>query len=430
MGGIVDARKEGRFDAERCIEHFEAAWRHGGRPAIEAALNDVDGNSSVRAWVLIELIKVDLEYRWKNAPNIGTRVEDYLRRFPQAAHDSATLADLVGEEYRSRRRWGDCPSASELALRFPHLASSLAALLPRIDAEIDREIEETDSAPATDPWAPPNLPDSGLPVFSYRSLVLQQFVGSGGMGKVYRACHRDSGRTLAVKMLKKSLRRDTMAVERLIDEARVIGRFRHPGIVTIEGLGSTPGGGIFLVLEWIDGSDLSRFMLPGPVPVQQAVHWTIQAAEAVEHAHQQGIVHCDLKPANLLLRSNLDIVVSDFGLARAASIGSANLAPLEGTASFMAPEQIDGSFGPITPRTDVYGLGAVLYTLLTGQPPYCGKTAIDIIAQALSASSPPRPDELRSEIPTKLIEICTRCLARQPSDRIASAEEVANAIRE
>jgi serine/threonine protein kinase len=183
------------------------------------------------------------------------------------------------------------------------------------------------------------------------------------------------------------------------------------------------------VLEWIDGPDLSRLLQASTPPISQAVSWVIQAAEAVEHAHQRRVVHCDLKPGNLLLRPDGAIVVSDFGLARSLSVDASAAAPWEGTASFMAPEQIDCSFGSVSATTDVYGLGAVLYTLLTGHPPYQGTRAIDVIAQILSASEPPSLNNLQRLIPPTIVEVCQRCLATAPCDRFPTAQALADELR-
>jgi serine/threonine-protein kinase len=163
-------------------------------------------------------------------------------------------------------------------------------------------------------------------------------------------------------------------------------------------------------MDLVEGSDLARQIGAGPVAVGAAVRWVCDAALAIEHAHQHGVVHCDLKPSNLLLDRAGHIHVTDFGFARSLSDGPSRGAG--GTEGFMAPEQIDPTLGPISPRTDVYGLGAVLYALIVGQPP-------------LSQTSPAL---LQPEVTVDVDALCQRCLAREPESRFASAAALAAAL--
>ena len=157
-------------------------------------------------------------------------------------------------------------------------------------------------------------------------------------------------------------------------------------------------------------------------------------AEAIEHAHRQGVIHCDLKPSNVLLDAQGRVAVTDFGFARvcATSVEQRSFDDrqyIAGTAGYMAPEQIDASFGAIGPRTDVYGLGGILYSLLACRPPYAGATADAILAKVISESEPPRLlCELRADASAALSEICARCLAKRPEDRYVDARAVADAF--
>jgi serine/threonine-protein kinase len=211
------------------------------------------------------------------------------------------------------------------------------------------------------------------------------------MGKVYRASWSGSAVPVAVKLLRKPLRRHETVAARFREEAILMTRLRHSGIVALHGVGRLPDGGHFLVMDLVEGSDLAR--QPGP-PVAAALHWVAEAADAIEYAHGMGVVHCDLKPSNLLLGSDGHVRVSDFGLARSLAVGDA---PHGGTAGFMAPEQIDPE-GKVSPRTDIYGLGAVLRALL-----------------------PKRPLQVDA--------LCQRCLAPDPEARYTSAAELGMAVR-
>src|SRR5262249_17945467 len=146
-------------------------------------------------------------------------------------------------------------------------------------------------------------------------VVLLRQLGQGGMGKVYRGLLR--GEPVAVKLLRKPLRQHGAAVARFREEAELLARLRHPGIVAVRGYGQLPGGGQLLVMDLVEGTDLARVLAAGPVAVAEAVRWVSEAADALEHAHAQGVVHCDLKPSNLLLDTAGHVRVADFGLARA-----------------------------------------------------------------------------------------------------------------
>jgi RNA polymerase sigma factor (sigma-70 family) len=238
------------------------------------------------------------------------------------------------------------------------------------------------------------LSDAALPheegLLAYSDVVLLRQLGQGGMGKVYRATWRGSAVPVAIKLLRKPLRRHETFAARFREEAALLAKLRHPGIVTVHGVGLLPDGGHFLVMDLVEGNDLAR---QPPGSIADALRWVAEAAAAIEYAHQMGIVHCDLKPSNLLLRRDGRVLVSDFGLARALADVDA---PHGGTAGFMAPEQSDPA-GRISPRTDIYGLGAVLRALL-----------------------PERPAEVDA--------LCSRCLAPDPTARHASAAELASAL--
>jgi serine/threonine protein kinase len=236
--------------------------------------------------------------------------------------------------------------------------------------------------------APPPA-EEGL--LSYSDVILHQQVGQGGMGKVYRATWRGSDKPVAVKLLRRPLREHGTAAARFREEAALLSRLRHPGIVALHGVGLLPDGGHFLVMDLVEGSDLSRQPSPG---IAEALRWVAEAADAIEYAHGMGVIHCDLKPSNLLLGNDGHIRVSDFGLARSLADGNAAHG---GTTGFMAPEQRDAE-GTVSPRTDVYGLGAVLCALL-----------------------PQGPSEVEV--------VCRRCLSENPADRFNSAAELAYTLR-
>jgi RNA polymerase sigma factor (sigma-70 family) len=259
-------------------------------------------------------------------------------------------------------------------------------------------------------------PDECCAMLPYGQVVLRRMLSDGGMGKVYRAEYRPDGRPVAVKVLRKKLLGRPEAVACFRAEARLLARLCHPGIVRVHGAGRLPDGGHFLAMDLIEGPDLRRVLTAGPVPVELAARWVAAVAEAVDHAHHEGVVHCDLKPANVLLQLDSPTgglhsavpKVVDFGLARVLSPWGAR--SVGGTAGYMAPEQLDASLGEVSPRTDVYGLGGLLQALLTGHPPTeAGESQL---------------------LPAALSAICRHCREREPRRRFATAGAVAESLRQ
>lgn len=274
-------------------------------------------------------------------------------------------------------------------------------------------------------------PETPLRYDDYRLL---RMLGAGGMGKAYAAIDERSNRSVAVKVLHKARLDDEQAVDRFAREARIVSRLEHRNIVKVHGLGRLPDGGHFMVFDLVEGRDLSQVIRQRIVQPDEACKIVASVAEAIEHAHRQGVIHCDLKPSNVLLDAQGRVAVTDFGLARVCATSDEQRSfddreYIAGTAGYMAPEQIDASFGAIGPRTDVYGLGGILYSLFAGRPPYEGATADAILAKVTSQSERPRLlCELRADASAALSELCARCLAKRPEDRYASARAFADAL--
>ena len=254
---------------------------------------------------------------------------------------------------------------------------------------------------------------------SFTDVVLKQLIGAGGMGKVYRAVSKSTGKEMAVKFLRKELQNSPGLVEQFLSEAAVVQRLNHPGLVRLDGIGRTNAGVWFIVMDVIEGQNLADKIADDVPAIERAVGWIIQVAEALRVVHEAGVVHCDLKPANVLVSSDDRVVITDFGLARTTASASNSDATIAGSAPWMAPEQIDPVFGPIDHRTDVYGLGALFFTLLTGQPPFKATRIPDVLAQIVSHSPVP-PSQLRSGISPQLDKLCLKCLEKIPERRMGS----------
>lgn len=245
-----------------------------------------------------------------------------------------------------------------------------------------------------------------LPRLDYGDFLLEKMIGAGGSGKVYRAVDRRSGALVALKFLRKSLLSDRRAVQRFAAESEVVSGLVHPHVMPVLGHGRTPAGGYFFAMQLAAG-DLQSGL--GQHSIVRIIAWLRQAAVALAHAHQAGVIHCDLKPSNLLVAQDGSILVTDFGLAQRLR-GARPVCGWAGTPAYMAPEQIDAAHGELSPRTDVYGLGATLYALLTGRPPHQGSNT--------------KPNRQGTAIPTWLGALCLRCLAEDPADRFPSMEDV------
>ena len=276
--------------------------------------------------------------------------------------------------------------------------------------------------------ASPARPDPAVSWLSHRDFLLRRWIGAGMMGKVYEAHRHDDGRIVAVKFLRKSLLPRPSVVRRFLDEARTATGLCHPNIVGAHGLGRTPGGSYFIVMDLVAGSDLSRATGGRPVAESLAVEWSLGICDALAHAHERGIVHCDLKPANILLDENGRVRVTDFGLARSLAGDPQGTARVEGTAPFMAPEQASRSWGRIDERTDVYGIGVVLFALLPGRAPHVGRNLPDVLAQVVGPTPVVSPASLRPGLAGPLVEVCMKCLFKDPEDRFRSVQQVRTAL--
>ncbi len=270
--------------------------------------------------------------------------------------------------------------------------------------------------------------DDPGPLLRHQDFSLERMIGAGRMGKVYQAWQYSSNRAVAVKFLRKSLLDQPYLVERFKSESQIVARLRHPNIVRVQGLGRTSGGSYFIVMDLVRGPNLLDLGKRRGISISEAVRWTIGACVALDHAHSRGVIHCDLKPANLLLDDDGEIRVTDFGLARSLSGEMPQPDEIEGTGPFMAPEQVSRAFGVLSTQTDVYGIGAVLFTLLTGRPPWPGTRLSDILADVTSSAPVIAPDHFRPEVPESLSDICRRCLAKSPEKRYASLRDVRAAL--
>jgi serine/threonine-protein kinase len=250
---------------------------------------------------------------------------------------------------------------------------------------------------------------------------MQEEIGRGGMGVVYRARQPALGRTVALKLLRTE---DAGTAGRLLAEARAATRLDHPGIVSIFEVGDH-NGRPFLAMAFVAGETLAARALSGPLPCREAARIVRDVALAVQHAHEQGIIHRDLKPANILLTPDGQPKVTDFGLAkRSGEATLSSVGQVLGTPAYMPPEFAAGEAVQAGPAADVYGLGAVFYTLLTGRAPFHGETVLETIRRVAS-DEPVPPRETNRGVDRAAEAICLRCLEKHPRHRYDSAKALA-----
>lgn len=251
-----------------------------------------------------------------------------------------------------------------------------------------------------------------------------EIIGTGANGSVVRAYDPMIGRLVAIKLLPPELAKGE-ARNRFLQEARVVGQLSHPSIITLHDMGiedatSTP----YLVMEFLNGQSLDRILEKGAVPTMRACAWVAEVACALAAAHRKGVIHGDVKSANILITEDGRVKLMDFGMARVAAREQASM-PLSGTPAYWCPEQIMGK--PQDGRSDLFSLGIVLYELLTRQRPFDADSLQGICNRILS-HEPLSVSNLNPSLSTTLNEVVARCLSKDPNTRYASGEELANDI--
>ena len=272
------------------------------------------------------------------------------------------------------------------------------------------------------------LPTGPLTLLGHYQIL--EPLGRGGMGVVYKAYHPGLDRLYALKVMQATPQMPVDPIERFLLEARSVAKVgKHPHIVQVHDVGQE-GQNYYLAMDLVEGGSLDRYMGGKALPGRQAAEIAAHVADALQVAHAAGIVHRDLKPSNILMSREGVPQVSDFGLAR--DVHADRKISIEGqvlgTLQYMSPEQASGELGRVGPLTDVYGLGATLYEMITGRPPYPSGNQFEVWAKVVGTDPEP-PRKVNPRIHPDLETICLKCMEKQPERRYASAAEAAQDLR-
>ena len=269
---------------------------------------------------------------------------------------------------------------------------------------------------------------------------IQSLIGKGGMGEVYHGKDTRLNRSVAVKVLPQIFLADSNRLIRFQREAKLLASLNHSNVASIHGFEES-NGMHFLVMEFVEGSTLAELLAKHPLPVDEALRIALQISEALEYAHEHGVVHRDLKPANIKLRPDGTVKILDFGLAKAVqdenipndvsisptiSHHATEIGMILGTAAYMSPEQAKGK--PVDRRADIWSFGVVLYEMLTGQKPFRGETISETLASVLKEE--PDLTSLPVEVPERLRHLLRRCLMKDPKQRVRDIGDARLEIQE
>jgi serine/threonine protein kinase/tetratricopeptide (TPR) repeat protein len=391
---------------------------------------------------------LDQAERWQRGQPLP--VETYFARYPDVAANPEAALDLIYNEIFLREQHGESPRLDEYVQRFPQYAEQL-----RLQFEVHEAFGEEPRSATVEQGLPapgaaggpqePTLPDGQVPGYE----ILDE-LGRGGMGVVYKARQRGLNRLVALKMILAGSQASPRERARFRTEAEAVARLRHPNIIPIYEVNEHDGQ-LYFSLELAEGGNLSQKIAGAPQAPAAAAELVETLGRAIHHAHQHGIIHRDLKPSNILLvsggvvsgewseggptrhspltthHSPLTPKITDFGLAKLldAEVSQTGTDGFVGTPSYMAPEQAAGKSREVGPAVDVYALGAILYELLIGQPPFRGATLLETLEQVRSQEPVP-PRRRLPKLPRDLETICLKCLEKDPRRRYSTAEALAD----
>lgn len=437
-------RSHSHRQLDELCRRFGQSWRDSRPPRIDAFISAAAADG--RRPLLLRLLPLDLEARWHYARTAETvdrsaddsnahdelplrpRLEDYVHRFSTILRLEELPADLIAHEYRVRHRWGDRPDHAEYVSRFSAQSDSIVASLNQVDAELADKGQAAKSPLAATLPLGSSHDDSGQKHPVVAGYEILGVLGRGGMGVVYRARQVRLNRMVALKMILSGSLASPEEINRFRSEAEAAAKLDHAGIVPIFEVGGD-GDQHYFSMAYIEGKNLADQLARGPLTPRDAAEMVEQIAAAVEYAHQHGIIHRDLKPRNILLTVDGQPKITDFGLAKnlEADQGQTASGQILGTPGYMSPEQAQGKISAAGKHSDVYSLGAILYLPADRQAAVSGPGAIETLRQVVECE-PVSPRLLNAAVTRDLETICLRCLAKDPAQRLASAQALADEL--
>lgn len=399
-----------RSVVENLLIDFDLNW-HSTRLLDQILADTRSYGPDLQRAILAECVKIDLEKRWDQGDAI--QLEWYLREMPVLGAAEDLPPDLIQAEFETRCRF-ERVRIEELRERFPRQADDLEHL-------IAQQIELAKPPESGEVVQPDPIPTR------FGRYRIRRKIGDGGMGQVFLAWDTKLEREMAIKI--PHANESLELADRLQREAATAARLRHRSICPVYDVGVIEGRQ-FIAMAYIEGETLAdKLRRTGPISHDETLRIMAEVASAAEHAHQQGIIHRDLKPSNIVIEPDGTAVVTDFGLAQMLDQPNIMVTPANtpvGTPAYMAPEQIRGNRDAIGPPTDVYGLGSVMYEMLTGRVPFTGSYS-EVIADAIRVEPVP-PSRLRADTPPDLERICLKALAKEPADRYPTAQMLIDAL--
>lgn len=330
----------------------------------------------------------------------------------------STIDEILAAFLQSRDA-GETVVTEDLLAQYPEFAEELRQFFSQND-HLYHLIDPVEAERPTEQDQPA--------IREFGDYQLLEQIAQGGMGIVYKARQKSLNRIIALKVIRSSGSASKADIKRFQTEAESAAKLKHPHIVTVYEVGEHEGQPYF-TMPYVSGCNLASIVADHPLSPELAVKYALAMAEAIEYAHREGILHRDLKPSNILIDGNDRVQVTDFGLATQVGNDSelTRTGQIIGTPSYMSPEQASGQRELVSPRSDIYSLGATLYELLTGRPPFRAATVVETIRQVIDVD-PPSPRLLNPTLPRDLETICLKCLEKAPARRYQSANELADEL--